>query len=158
MSAPDATAGFDAAQRFALACVLDLLIPRSRDGKLPAAGELGVAAYVERVAARDLGLRMTVSEGLAALDQRSRERGAAGFAALAAEDRLAALKEQAAAQPAFLPGLVFHTYVGYYQDGRVTEVLGLGARPPFPLGHTLEPFDEQLLEPARQRGKLYREA
>jgi hypothetical protein len=158
MNEPDATAGFDDAQLRALACVLDLLIPRSRDGRLPPAGELGVAAYVERIAARDLGLRMTVSEGLAALETRARERGAVGFAALSAPDRLAALKAQAAAQPAFLPGLVFHTYVGYYQTGPVLEALGVGARPPFPLGHALEPFDERLLEPARNRGKLYRDA
>jgi hypothetical protein len=155
---PDATAAFDDAQRRALACVLDLLIPRSRDGRLPAAGELGVAAHVERIAVRDLGLRMTVSEGLAALEERARGRGAAGFAALSAPDRLTALKEPAAAQPAFLPGLVFHTYVGYYQGRSVLEGLGLAPQPPFPKGHVLEPFDEQLLEPARRRGKLYRDA
>lgn len=158
MSEPEAAAAFDETQRRALACVLDLLIPRSRDGRLPAAGELGLAAHVERVAQRDLGLRMTVSEGLAALEERARRGGAAGFAELSAEGRLNALKEQAAAQPAFLPGLVFHTYVGYYQEGRVLEGLGLAPQPPFPKGHTLEPFDETLLAPARRRGKLYRDA
>lgn len=154
----DAAAIFSEAERRALVCVLDLLVPRSRDGKLPAAGELGVAEHVERVAQRDLGLRTTLAQGLAALDALASRRGAADFAALAAGDRLAVLEEQAAAQPALLPGLVFHTYVGYYQAPRVLEGLDLPARPPFPQGHALEPFDTALLEPARRRGKLYRDA
>jgi hypothetical protein len=158
MSDADATPVWSDDERCALVCVLDLLIPRSRDGRLPAAGELGVAAHVERVAQRDFGLRMTVAAGVAALDELARRRGAASFASLSGPDQLTALKEQAAAQPAFLPGLIFHTYVGYYQSGRVLEGLGLAARPPFPTGHTLEPFDAALLEPARRRGKLYRDA
>jgi hypothetical protein len=40
----------------------------------------------------------------------------------------------------------------------VLEGLGLDPRPPFPTGHSLEPFDPALLEPARSRGKLYRDA
>jgi hypothetical protein len=68
------------------------------------------------------------------------------------------LNEVAAAQPGLLPGLIFHSYVGYYQAGRVLEGLDLDPRPPFPTGHALEPFDTTLLEPARQRGKLYRDA
>lgn len=149
---------FSEAERRALVCVLDLLIPRSRDGKLPAAGELGVGAHVERVAQRDLGLRMTLAQGLPALDALAQRRGAADFAALAEPERLAVLQEQTVVQPALLPGLIFHTYVGYYQSGRVLEGLDLPARPPFPQGHALEPFDTALLEPARRRGKLYRDA
>ena len=143
MSDADATPAFSDDERRALACVLDLLIPRSGDGRLPAAGELGIAAHIERVVRHDLGLRMTLAEGVAAL---------------AGADQLAALKQQAAAQPALLPGLIFHTYAGYYQAGQVLEGLGLEPRPPFPAGHVLEPFDATLLEPARRRGKLYRDA
>jgi hypothetical protein len=158
MSDADATPAFSDDERRALACVLDLLIPRSGDGRLPAAGELGIAAHIERVVRHDLGLRMTLAEGVAALDALAQRHGAAGFAALAGADQLAALKQQAAAQPALLPGLIFHTYAGYYQAGQVLEGLGLEPRPPFPAGHVLEPFDATLLEPARRRGKLYRDA
>jgi len=158
MSDVDAAAAFSDDEQRALACVLDLLIPSSNDGRMPGAGELGLAVHIDRIAQREPGLRAAVAAGVAALDELARRRGAAGFTALAGPDRLAVLKEVAAAQPGFLPGLIFHTYVGYYQEGRVLEGLGLDPRPPFPTGHALEPFDAALLEPTRQRGKLYRDA
>lgn len=148
----------DDSQGDALACVLDLLIPSSGDGRMPGAGELGLAVQIERVLAREPGLRAVVAAGIAALEDLARARGAPAFTALAGSERLAALNEVAAAQPGFLPGLLFHTYVAYYQEGRVLEGLGLDPRPPFPTGHVLEPFDATLLEPARRRGKLYRDA
>jgi hypothetical protein len=153
-----AAAVFDADVRRALACLLDLVIPRSRDGRMPGAGELGIAAQIERVAQRDAGLKAAVSAGIAELEAEALRRGSDGFVALSAAERQAALKEVATAQPGFLPGLVFHTYVAYYQDGRALAGLGLAPQPPFPKGHALEPFDEALLEPARRRGKLYRDA
>ena len=158
MSDVDEATGFSDGERRALVCVLDLLIPRSRDGRLPAAGELGVAVQIERVAQRDPGLRGAVATGVAALAEHAQRRGGPDFTTLAESDQLAVLKEVAAAQPGLLPGLIFHTYVAYYQAGRVLEGLGLGPHPPFPKGHTLEPFDASLLEPARRRGKLYRDA
>ncbi len=47
---------------------------------------------------------------------------------------------------------------GYYQDARVLGALGLEARPPFPLGHEVEPGDWSLLAPVKERGALYRPA
>jgi len=158
MSVTDSTAASTGGDPRTLACVLDLLIPSSSDGRMPGAGELGLAACIERVAQREPGFRSAVAVGVAALDELARRRGAPGFAGLAGSERLAVLNEVAAAQPGFLPGLIFHTYVGYYQEGRVLEGLGLDPRPPFPTGHVLEPFDATLLEPARRRGKLYRDA
>ena len=158
MSEPDSTAASSGDELRTLACVLDLLIPRSADGRLPGAGELGLAARIERVAQGEPGLRAALAAGITALDELARRHSGADFRALADSDRLALLKEVAAAQPGFLPGLIFHTYVGYYQEGRVLEGLGLDPRPPFPTGHALEPFDATLLEPARRRGKLYRDA
>ena len=158
MSDADPTTAFTEGELRTLARVLDLLVPPSVDGRLPGAGELGLAARIERVAQGDPGLRAALAAGFAALDRLAQRRGAPGFQALGGSQPLAVLKEVAAAQPGFLPGLTFHTYVGYYQDGRVLEGLGLDPRPPFPRGHALEPFDAALLEPARRRGKLYRDA
>ena len=67
------------------------------------------------------------------------------------------LSEHESAGTGMLRGLIFHTYMGYYQDGRVMEALGLEARPPFPLGYELEPGDLSLLDPVRRRPKLFRE-
>jgi hypothetical protein len=148
---------FSPEQAAALSHVLDLLIPPSADGRMPGAGEAGVGARIGATAERDAGLAAAVSAGLAALDDEARTRGASGFVALAAPDRLAALQAIAPAQPGFVPGLLFHTYAGYYQEGRVLEGLGLEARPPFPKGYAMEPFDESLLAGVKRRGKRYRD-
>lgn len=138
-----------------LAALLDTLIPPSRDGRLPGAGAAGVADYIEEKASE---LRPLLEEGLAALDRLAGERGAAGFAALDAADRAEVLKAYAEQVPAFVPGLLFHTYVGYYQQGPVVEGLGLEDRPPFPEGYVVEPTDlEALLGDMRDRPKLFRE-
>ena len=69
-----------------------------------------------------------------------------------------ALDELLAAQPHFLGPLLFHTYVGYYQQPRALAALGLEPRPPHPKGHALETGDFGLLEAVRARGKIYRDA
>jgi hypothetical protein len=137
-----------------LACVLDEIIPPDGGGRLPGAGELGLARRVAAIPE----LTEVVAEGIAGLDERAHARGAAGFAELAADERREVLNELAAAQPAFLPGLIFQTYVGYYQEPRVLEGLGLEPRAPHPLGYELEQSDlDSLLAGVRGRRGLYRE-
>jgi len=68
-------------ERRTLACVLDELIPRSQDGRFPAAGEADVVAYLcGRMQTRP-ALHATVRAGLAALDADARTRGGGAFAA-----------------------------------------------------------------------------
>jgi len=146
----------DPDQARALGCVLDLLVPPSTDGRLPGAGELGLAGFLESRMEASPDLRSPVVAGLAALERAAQARGAAGFAALPPEARREALLEVGASEPAFLPGLLFHTYVGYYQEPRVLAGLGLPPRPPFPEGYAMEPADLSLLEPVRRRAPFYR--
>jgi len=157
MSETNAATGLSGDEVRTLACVLDLLIPPSSDGRMPGAGEVGIGARIDELAQRDPGLRAVVVAGVAALDALAHASGASGFETLAGAARLAALHEIATREPGFVPSLIFHTYAGYYQQGRVLEGLGLDPRPPFPIGHQLEPFDETLLDPVRRRAKLYRE-
>ncbi len=140
-----------------LSSVLDLIIPPRPDGRAPGAGALGGVASIEAAIRKSPDLRPAVVGGLIALAKAARERGAGDFAALSDDDRLQALNQVAAAEPAFLPGLIFHTYVGYYQDGRVVEALGLPARPPHPQGYELETGDLGLLDAVRRRPKMYRQ-
>jgi hypothetical protein len=141
----------------ALASVLDAIIPPSADGLLPGAGQLGLVRAIEDATRRAPDLRTAIDHGLSALRDLLARRGAEGLAALPAEDRRALLDELVAAQPAFLPGLIFHAYVAYYADDRVVEGLGLEARPPHPKGYEMLPSDLGLLDEVRQRAKLYRE-
>ncbi len=149
------TRPLSAAQRSALAAVLDAVIPPSADGRLPGAGELGLAPVIEE----KLGAMVAfTARGLDALDALARERGAAALAALADAERTEVLDAHAAADPGFLPGLVFQIYSAYYQHPRVLEGLGLEPRPPHPKGYALEQPDlEALLAPVRARAKLYRD-
>ena len=145
--------GLSPGEERALSSLLDEIIPPSRDGKLPGAGQLGLAG---KLAERAPELMQGIAQGLAVLDALAGERGAQSFAALSPEDRAGVLNEHATREPGFLPGLIFHTYIGYYEDGRVMEALGLEARPPHPLGYHVEPMDTSLVDRVRQRPKLYR--
>jgi hypothetical protein len=146
--------GFSPHEARALASVLDEIIPPSGDGRLPGAGEVGLVRYIEQQAPE---LRPTIVQGLSALDEHARALGARDFAALSREDKLEALNQVATAQPAFLPGLILQSYVGYYQNDRVLEGLGLEPRPPYPEGYKMEPTDLGLLDGVRRRKKLYRD-
>jgi Gluconate 2-dehydrogenase subunit 3 len=147
--------GFSEAQRTALRAVLDALVPPSADERLPGAGEIGLASGIEA----QLGAMCAfTARGLDALDALARERGASGFAALAPPARAEVMNAHAAADPGFLPGLVFQVYSGYYQHPRVLTGLGLEPRPPHPKGFALEQPDlDALLAPVRARAKVYRD-
>ena len=149
-------AQLSAAQRTALAAVLDAIIPSSADGRLPGAGELGLAAPIEQ----SMGAMIAfTARSLDALDALARERGASGFAELTPIARAEVLNAHAAGDPGFLPGLVFQSYTTYYQHPRVVSGLGLEPRPPHPKGYALEQPDlDALLAPVRARAKQYREA
>lgn len=129
-----------------LGAVLDRLVPA--DGELPGAGGLGLAGEVDaRLPERARAL-------LAALP--------AGFARAPVADQVAALRRLEGEAPKVFADLVAVVYAAYYVDPRVLERIerrtGYPARPPQPLGHELEPFDEAVLATVRTRAPSYREA
>jgi hypothetical protein len=158
MSADTAGPELSEDERRALDLVLDEILPASHDGRLPGAGQLGVARYVDAVLRPTPPLHRMIADGLAALDAIARRRGGQPFTALPHAARVAALDELAASEHAFPPLLILHAYAGYYQQPQVLEVLGLEARPPHPAGYaTVEGDLPSLLAPVRQRGRMYRE-
>jgi len=140
-----------------LSDVLDEIIPPSDDGRLPGAGALGLVSAIEDAVRQSPDLKPALVQGLDALQQIAADAGASEFTALDRAQRVASLNQIATSQPAFLPGLIFHSYCAYYQSGQVLEGLGLEARPPHPLGYAVAPSDPTLLDPVRARPKLYRE-
>ena len=145
-------------QKRALSIVLDAIIPPAENGRLPGAGELGLVDYIALTLQRSPELAPAVAGGLSLLDDLAAARGSHGFAALGDTDRAAVLSESVTGEPAFLPSLIFHSYVAYYQNDRVIEALGLEPRPPFPKGYEIEPNDLSLLDEVRERSRLYRDA
>ncbi len=144
--------GFSVDELRTLASVLDEVIPPSGDGQLPGAGEIGVAGYIDEALRRLPELRAVIADGLAAVNDLARQQGAADFAALARADKVQLLSQQG-----FMFPLTLHAFIGYYQDPRVAQRLGLAPRPPHPQGYEMEPNDLSLLEPVRRRRKMYRE-
>jgi hypothetical protein len=157
MSEAESNPRFSDDEERTLTSVLDEVIPPSDDGRLPGAGELGLARHVEQMLDQTPALRPLIVQGISGLDELARSRGSQSFAALSKPDRVQVLNELGPKQPAFLPTLLLYTYGGYYQNGRVVEALGLEARPPFPEGYEVEPNDLTLLDEVRQRPKMYRE-
>jgi hypothetical protein len=152
----DTSRGFSEEQAHVLAGVLDDIIPPRSDGRLPGAGELGLAGFIA-AALRDMPeLHEMIAQSLSALDDLARRRWSQGFAALRPAERSAALNELASSEHAFPPVLILHTYAGYYQHPRVVEELGLEPRPPHPKGYEMGADDLTLLDPVRRRGPLYR--
>lgn len=141
-----------------LAAVLDDVIPPSSDGRLPGAGFLAHGARFAGVIRLLPGLDLGLVGGLAACDAHARQRGAADYASLGAADRLAVLNDVAAADPGFVPSLMFLAYSTYYVEDRVIAALDLEPRAPHPKGFAMPANDLGLLDPVRARGKLWRDA
>jgi hypothetical protein len=157
MSESESDTVFSSDEARVLSAVLDEIVPARAGGPLPGAGALGLIARIENAVRASPDLRPAITQGLAALEERTRGRGAASFAELDRDARLEVLNEISSAAPAFLPALIFQTYVGYYEHPRVMEALGLEGRPPHPKGYAMEPGDLSLLDPVRARPKMYRE-
>ena len=143
----------DTAQRQRLDDVLDTLIPPIRG--LPGAGGLGVANFILENAADFVP---AIVSGLARLESELQESGITDWAACSDLERREILERLTEQEPAFVPGLVFQTFVGYYQEARVQQALGLEGRPPHPLGYAMEPSNLSLLDPVRDRPKLFRKS
>lgn len=144
-------------QRRALAPALDGFIPRSADGTLPGAGELGIAGDVDDAVRRVPDLHAALVASLEALDRLAVRRGAPRFTALAPDVQADALAELSSTEHAFPAMLMVYTFGCYYKHPRVLAHHGLVTRPPHPEGHAVAPSDlASLLEPVRARGPIYR--
>ena len=146
---------FSDAQRALVKSVADRIIPP--DQGFPGAGELGVADYIDGIAAGSEDIKRLFAHGLSRIEGGAQGRSATGFAALPDEQKDDVLRELEAGEPGFFEELVRHTYNGYYTNPTIIARLGLEVRPPQPLGYDLEPGDLTLLENVKKRGRMYRE-
>ena len=147
---------FVEAERRLLVRVLNRLVPA--DAEFPAAGDLGVAAFVEESVGRVPAARRLFLEGLRAIAAASHARCGTAFEDACGGDEDAVLREVQAARPAFFDELLVLAYSGYYSRPEVIRLLGIEGWPPQPRGHLLDPFDPALLASVRRRPPFYRAA
>ena len=139
--------------------LLDVIVPASADGRVPAAGALGIAGFLVSKASADPALAVSLREVLSHAAALAEARGA-NFDDLDAAGRMAvveALEREAA--DAFT-ALLWHTYMGYYSRADVRPHFGLSDRPTQPEGYELPEDDPDeladMLAPVRARGRCYR--
>ena len=158
MNRPFPTAGSDAgltsAQLETLSVLLNMIVPRTPDGRMPGAGEL--AALSSHIAAARTALPALRAQ-LDELDREATAQCGVAFAAVDEVRRVSLLDQMRTRDPMGLHQLAVEIVTCYYQQDRVLEGLGMEARPPYPKGYQVEPGDLSLLNPVIARGKIYRD-
>jgi hypothetical protein len=137
------------AQRDDLRSVAAMIIPESREYKVPGADDAKIQANILATLGRDAKLvrealdhlARLAGQPLAELDQARREAVAKEF------------RSSGGAAAATLTRVVLQCY---YRDDRVLRSLGLELRPPFPQGYSLEQGDWSLLDPVKARRSMWR--
>jgi hypothetical protein len=127
--------------------VMDRLVPAVDD--LPGAGAMGLLADVEAMAVQHPPFHqalLRLLEGFAA----------DGFPAQAGPAQDAAIGAFEKAEPAVFNAVLEVVYLAYYSDARVHQRIGWRTGPLQPRGFSLPPFDEVILEKARQRAPFWR--
>jgi hypothetical protein len=132
-------------QRRTLRCLAEMMIPASREYGVPSAADDAIFGDILRSFGRDEHHVMTVLRDLE------------GFADLDPSGRQSKVAQVRESHSEALKGLSSVILQCYYRDDRVMRSLGMEPRPPFPKGHEVEQGDWSLLDPVRQRPKLYRE-
>jgi hypothetical protein len=136
------------AGRRVIDALLDQIIPASADGKVPAAGRLGVADFVLKNGGDDPALHQIIDRA-----QELTLEGNPMDAALV--QRLEAEHPQAFATLQRL------TYMGYYSRADIRPLFGLSALPVHPRGYDVPLESPELLEalvaPVKARGGLFRD-
>ena len=111
-----------------LSALLDEIIPASADGRVPAAGALGVAAFLAGKAADDPALAASFREALTHAARLAEAQGAT-FEALDAAGRTTVVKALEQEAPDAFAALLRHTYMGYYSRADVRPHFGLVVSP-----------------------------
>jgi hypothetical protein len=141
-------------QRRNLQLIADMIIPANAERGLPSAGELDLLAYLTEFATNSIPLIQTELESL---NEEASKLHRVGFNELGDNERQKLVDDMRASQELFAQNIIIQTLACYYQDEQVLEALGMEARPPFPKGNEVVSGDLSLLDPVRQRAKLYRE-
>ncbi|MBC8282102.1 MAG: gluconate 2-dehydrogenase subunit 3 family protein [Chloroflexi bacterium] len=145
---------FSPDQRSLLSEVLNRIIPPK--DKLPGAGNLGIAAYIEGVVAADTSLTRLFNEGLAKISVAAGQDSPKGFGSLSNTAKDDLLRAVESANPVFFDRLVLHTYNGYYTNQEVFDALGYKLPGTPAPGAQPELLDVSLLDQQRKREPFWK--
>jgi hypothetical protein len=145
--------------RALLDALLDTIIPPK--DPLKGAGALGVADFLALRTEDVPGLGERIQQVIARANELLQDTGCENFPALSIDDREAIVRKIQDDQPAAFKAFQKYTYMGYYIHPAIQPHYGLADHPPQPLGNDLpaeSPEElEQLLEPVKSRGQVYRD-
>ncbi len=136
--------------------VMDRLVPPVDD--LPGAGSMGLLDEVERMAAEHDRYRQSLVRFLDALTLDMSVEVAGGFLALDAGQQDEAIREIEGSISGDFANVLEVVYLAYYSQPQVHKRIGWRTGPLQPLGFTLPPFDESILENVRKREPFWRQA
>ncbi len=145
---------FSPAQSATLNALMNLLIPASADGRMPAASSLGLYDDLRSLSA---SARSNLERGLDWLDAQSARQHDRTFAELSGPAAIALVDNLRHEDAAFINAFTLQTTGRYLQHEQVMNALGLEPRPPWPKGYEVPQGDWSLLDPVRQRGAVWRQ-
>ena len=154
MTTDERNGRFSASQMACLNVLMELLLPASADGRMPAAASLALYDDVTHLPAKD---RALLDAGLSLLDERSHSQYGAAFAKLAHRDATKLVDMLRTEKSPFIQTFTLHTVARYLQHDHVMPLIGLEARPPWPKGHAVAQGDWSLIDVVRKRPKIYRQ-
>lgn len=146
-------APFEPGQLAMLDALMDLLIPASRDRRMPSARSLALYADASRLPARD---RVLFDSGLAELEARAIRAHGSGFARLDPAPARALVDALRAEGSPFIQTFMTQTVGRYLSHDVVMPLIGLEPRPLWPKGNVVTEGDWSLIDVVRKRPKIYR--
>jgi len=139
-------------QKKILLVLLNMIIPRSEDGKMPGAIDVGFITYIHNEK-----ILFWIQEGLTKIIDEAQEKYGNNFSNLDVLEQTEIINRLRRVHFRFFNNLAIQVMQCYYKNENVLVSIGLESRPPFPNGYQLEKGDLSLLEPVFLRGKIYRD-
>jgi len=137
-----------------LSTLVGMMIPASEKYNVPSADDESILAEII-VAVGDQSAMIVL--GLEVLNEKAWDEGRGSFTDLTDDLRMTIVEQLKETSVDFLQNVVTLTSQCYYRDPRVMESLGMEPRPPFPEGFEVEQSDWLMLDPVRDRGRIWRQ-
>ncbi|MFK7966519.1 MAG: gluconate 2-dehydrogenase subunit 3 family protein [Burkholderiaceae bacterium] len=161
---PIKTASPWTAEQYAtLNALLDMMIPASADGQMPAASTLGLfddaSGFAKDTQTKDAQTKddlRVLTAGLDATNMAANSQFGKPLGRLDAAQAKTVVDELRVSSAAFFELLTQHTVARYYEHERVLKALGVEPTAPWPRGHSVEDGDWSLLDSVKDRAPIYR--